>query len=87
MADRMDVLTAREYEDKATGQTKTSWTKIGTAFKARDGEGWNVILDAFPVSGKLMLREPRQDGERRQQQRPPARSSGGAPPDDGDAPF
>ena len=87
MADRMDVLTAREYEDKASGQTKTSWTKVGTAFKARDGEGWNIILDALPVNGKLVMREPRQDGDRRPAARPPQRGSGGTPPDDGAAPF
>jgi len=53
----MDVLTAREYEKD--GQKKTAWTKIGMAFKARDGEGWNIMLDAFPVNGKMVLREPK----------------------------
>lgn len=88
MADRMDVLTSREYEDKKSGEKKTSWTKIGMAFKARDGEGWNIQLDALPVSGKMILREPKPyegrggGGGESQPRRPP-------PPkdDDGTMPF
>jgi hypothetical protein len=39
------------------------WTKIGVAFAHNDGKGFSVILEAFPVDGKLTIRtpEPKQD--------------------------
>lgn len=53
MANRMDVLTGREKDGK------TYWTRIGVAFPAREGDGWNLMLDALPVSGQCILREPK----------------------------
>lgn len=32
------------------------WTKIGVAFAHNDGKGFSVILEAFPVDGKLTIR-------------------------------
>lgn len=55
MAERMDVLTGRT--DEKSG--KTYWTRIGVAFEAKSGEGWDVMLDALPVSGKMILRVPK----------------------------
>jgi hypothetical protein len=34
------------------------WTKIGVAFAHNDGKGFSVILEAFPVNGKLTIRQP-----------------------------
>ena len=56
---RFDVLTMRDYETK-DGEKKTVWRRIGTAFENRDGS-FNVELEAVPVSGRMQLREPRED--------------------------
>ena len=44
------VITEKEGLDRAL------WTKIGSAFKNRDGS-YNLHLEALPLSGKLHLRE------------------------------
>ncbi len=38
------------------------WTKIGAAFAHNDGKGFSVILEAFPVDGRLTIRrsEPKE---------------------------
>lgn len=58
MSDRLDAMTARESNGK------TFWTKVGVAFKSKDGKGWNVLLDAMPapVDGqfKITLLPPRE---------------------------
>lgn len=61
-ATRLDAMTVRTVNDK------NYWTKIGVAFPAKQGAGWNVLLDAIPapVDGqfKIMLMEPKpQDGQ------------------------
>ncbi len=45
-------------EKVATGgePAKSVWTKIGTAFVNRDNS-LNVMLEMFPVNGKLHIRE------------------------------
>ncbi|MFQ6550594.1 hypothetical protein AADZ90_021840 [Aestuariibius sp. 2305UL40-4] len=42
---------------------KSHWTKIGAAWTHRDGKGFNITLDALPVNGKIVLREPLEDEE------------------------
>ncbi len=44
------VITEKEGLDRAL------WTKIGSAFKNRDGS-FNLHLEALPISGKLHVRE------------------------------
>ncbi len=34
------------------------WINVGAAFPHSDGKGFNVIVQALPVDGKLVLREP-----------------------------
>lgn len=62
MSDRFDALSVREYT-ASDGETKTSWTRIGVAFKARQGDGYTVLLDAMPAPSdgqyKILLREPK----------------------------
>lgn len=98
---RLDVLIARDYE--SNGETRTHWTRVGTAFAARKEEGWDIRLDALPLDGKLMLRVPREPGQQRQAaaaprapQRPaprrwPPLAAGTGdddfPPEDGGVPF
>ncbi len=33
------------------------WLNIGLAFPNRDGKGFNIMLQAAPLDGKLVLRE------------------------------
>jgi len=40
---------------------KSSWSKIGVAWAHKDGKGFDIRMDAFPVDGRLVLREPTED--------------------------
>ena len=33
------------------------WLNIGLAFQHKDGKGFNLILQAFPLDGKIVCRE------------------------------
>jgi hypothetical protein len=35
------------------------WTKIGGAWPHEDGEGFNLVLTAFPLHGRLVVRKPK----------------------------
>ncbi|HEY0329887.1 MAG TPA: hypothetical protein VGC77_12400 [Rhodopseudomonas sp.] len=35
------------------------WTKVGAAWPHEDGKGFNITLTATPVSGRLVIREPK----------------------------
>jgi hypothetical protein len=37
---------------------KPIWSRIGIAFRHKDGKGLNIQLNALPVDGRLTLREP-----------------------------
>jgi len=39
------------------------WLPIGTAFAHADGKGLNVLPQALPINGKLVLRSPKENGE------------------------
>jgi hypothetical protein len=53
------------------------WLNIGAAFQHQDGEGYNIVLQALPVNGKIVLRTPKsqdnatppQEAERRRDKR------------------
>jgi len=34
------------------------WIRLGSAFENRDGS-WTVLLNALPLDGRLVIREPR----------------------------
>jgi hypothetical protein len=55
MSDRYDLCVGRSYE--SNGERKTSWTKIGVMFKSRNGDGYDITLEALPLpelyEGKL----------------------------------
>lgn len=43
-----------------TGEGKRSfWTRIGSAWPHKHGEGFNIELNAFPVNGRIILMPPR----------------------------
>ncbi len=37
------------------------WLAIGAAFMHQDGEGFNIVLQALPIDGKIVLRVPKGD--------------------------
>jgi hypothetical protein len=51
------------------------WLPIGAAFEHADGGGFNVILQALPIDGKLVLRIPK-DEDRPAEQPVRQRSAG-----------
>ena len=54
------------------GYDRSIWTRVGSAFKNRDGS-MNVMLDALPTNGKLHVREQdpnRVRGDMRPEQAP-----------------
>jgi hypothetical protein len=56
---RWDVLNAKEYEDKTSGDKKSFWLKMGSAFDSKDGNSITVELQGLPVDGRLVLRRPK----------------------------
>lgn len=57
---------AFQVEDAANGQ-KSYWTRVGVAFPHADGKGFNLVLRALPLDGKVVLRqhEPKSTDETR----------------------
>jgi hypothetical protein len=33
------------------------WMKVGAAFRHKDGKGINIVLDALPIDGRLIVRQ------------------------------
>ncbi|MBI1204938.1 MAG: hypothetical protein GC182_20745 [Rhodopseudomonas sp.] len=36
---------------------KAKWVRIGAAWANKDGKGMNLVFDAFPVTGRTVVRE------------------------------
>lgn len=36
---------------------KKRWTKIGVAFTNKDGKGFNLFIDAIPLTGRIVARQ------------------------------
>jgi hypothetical protein len=55
------------------------WLNIGAAFMHQDGDGFNVMLQALPINGKIVLRPPKAQNDKpeeppgKQTERRPAR--------------
>jgi hypothetical protein len=54
----------RNFEKQ--GEPDSSWSRIGAGFLHKDGKGFDVVLDAVPVSGRIVLRlnEPKPKAEK-----------------------
>jgi len=80
MSQRLDAIAVAEYTDRS-GERKTRFTRIGSAFATQNG-GYAVVFDALPTPSidkdgklvtKMLLMPPRDDaqqfgGNGRQQQ-------------------
>jgi len=45
------------YHVKDRENDKSIWTRVGAAWRHQDGKGFNLQLSAYPVGGKLTIRE------------------------------
>jgi len=59
MAKYLELLSGRPGREG-----KTYWNRIGTMFPAKDGNGYSIVLDAYPLPDKegrvsLIAREPK----------------------------
>jgi hypothetical protein len=89
MADRYDAVISRKDKNG-----KTRYTKIGSAFPAKDGkDGFNIVLDALPMPNaegqawiSLFVPKPKEETEERQAPAPARGSARNADMDD-DIPF
>jgi hypothetical protein len=50
------------------------WLAIGAAFMHQDGDGYNIVLQALPIDGKVVLRLPK--GEEQTSETPPRVAAG-----------
>jgi len=57
-----NAFTTREY--KEGGAKKTFWVQIGSVFPHKNGKGFDVILDALPIDGRIVLLEPKTDDKK-----------------------
>jgi len=46
------------YQVREVKEGKDFWTRIGSAFAHKDGNGFTIQLDALPVDGRVTLRRP-----------------------------
>ena len=58
----LNVFTVEEYE--RDGKSQKRWTKIGAAFPHKEGAGFSIQLQAFPVDGRLVVLPPDPTDER-----------------------
>lgn len=36
---------------------RTRWHRVGAAWPNKDGKGFNLVFDSFPLAGRVVLRE------------------------------
>lgn len=56
---KFHAYNVRNYKD-GEGKDDAFWTKIGVVFEHKDGKGYDVVLEAFPVDGRITIREPKE---------------------------
>lgn len=62
------VYTLIERQSDDAEDNKAFWLNIGSAWAHGDGKGFNLVLEALPLDGKLVLRELKE-----QEPEPPSR--------------
>jgi hypothetical protein len=55
------AYSVRDYEKN--GETNSDWTRVGVAWAHRDGNGFDIILEAIPVNGRIALRKNKPKSE------------------------
>ena len=49
------AYSVREYTKN--GQKESDWNRVGVAWQHKDGDGFDIILEANPVNGRVALRK------------------------------
>jgi hypothetical protein len=49
------AYSVREYTKN--GQKESDWNRVGVAWQHKDGDGFDIILDAMPVNGRVAVRK------------------------------
>lgn len=44
---------------------KAFWSRIGSAWPHEDHDGFNIVLNALPLNGRLVVRKPKPAEDRR----------------------
>jgi hypothetical protein len=57
------AYTISKREPLPDGKNNDFWLNIGVAFPHEDGQGFNVLLQAMPTDGKIVLRRYREKPE------------------------
>ena len=53
-----NLLIPEENKNKETGEVKTFWHKVGSAFPHRSGKGFNLVIpEGVSISGRVMMLE------------------------------
>ncbi len=60
----------RAYTTVRREGQKDFWLPIGAAFQHQDGSGLNIVLQALPIDGRVVLRVPNDDGEESSENEP-----------------
>ena len=47
------------YGVRDDADNQPHWIRVGAAFVHKDGSGYDIVLDAVPVNGRIVLREPK----------------------------
>ena len=58
MSDKSKKPSHVAYHVREVGDDTAYFNRIGSAFAHKDGQGFNILLDAVPVDGKVTLRTP-----------------------------
>ncbi len=56
-----NAFAVRKY--KQNGAHRAEYTVIGAAWQHGDGEGFDIVLQAFPVNGRVTLRKAQPKSE------------------------
>lgn len=61
---KQPALVAYSVEDARKGR-KAYWTKIGRLFAHDDSKGFDLVLNALPINGRIVIRQeqPRDDAD------------------------
>lgn len=64
------------YQVREGQEGQSYFNRVGCAFAHKDGQGFNIMLEAMPVDGRITLRTPKErladkrDGEGGSRRRP-----------------
>ncbi len=62
MTTQQPAFTAFAVSKRGEGQDDW-WNPIGAAFPHQDGKGYNIVLQAMPLNGKIVLRPPKEEAD------------------------